>query len=229
MDTKPFVDKLAKRNIIINLNLTHDGLTVEHASRLTAAERDKIKSLRGELIERLKRPILDQVLEEFGAGLVTTDDGKTEMRRHNDQQMLLYSPKKNLSFRTAVCYVDGACEPNPGRAAIGIRITFPGSDKTPVEIAQRIPDATNNEAEYQAVIKALLVCAEMKAERIAIYSDSKLIVNQVNGEWACNEERLQQLVDRIKTLKTCFKKTMFTWVPREQNTDADRLSKEGLK
>jgi len=86
--------------------------------------------------------------------------------------------------------------------------------------------ATSNVAEYQAVIEALTWLAEhCPGSRIMIVSDSQLVVYQLTGKYGVSKEHLKALRDRVRGMMSKFAEVRFTWVPREQNTQADELSR----
>lgn len=95
---------------------------------------------------------------------------------------------------------------------------------------------TNNDAEYRGLLLGLRKLREMSnrmsGSQVTIKMDSKLIVSQVNGSWKCNIQRLQDLRDRcrdeINGLRGIYRSVLLTWVPREQNTDADALCQSQL-
>jgi len=95
-------------------------------------------------------------------------------------------------------------------------------------------ERTNNEAEYEAVIfslkklKLLLGKKAIKKAEVEIRSDSELLVKQMNGEYKIMEIALQKLFMKIWNLKTEFGKVIFVYVPREENSEADRLANLAL-
>jgi ribonuclease HI len=88
---------------------------------------------------------------------------------------------------------------------------------------------TNNQGEYQAVVGALLWLVSLPKKQqlpAVVHSDSQLIINQCCGSWGCHDEKLQQLLELVNRAKTRYKKSIFfKWIPREQNTEADALSR----
>ena len=84
--------------------------------------------------------------------------------------------------------------------------------------------ATNNEAEYHALIEGLKAAAEWKPDRLEIYLDSKLVVEQVNGRWKVKEVRLQSLQTKAKELVAGFPEVEIKHVERERNKAADALA-----
>jgi probable phosphoglycerate mutase len=84
--------------------------------------------------------------------------------------------------------------------------------------------ATNNEAEYEALIEGLKAVSEWKPDRLEIFLDSKLVVEQVNGRWKVKEARLQPLQTRAKELLAGFPEFEIKHVQRERNKGADALA-----
>lgn len=84
--------------------------------------------------------------------------------------------------------------------------------------------ATNNEAEYHALIEGLKAAFEWKPDRLEVFLDSKLVVEQVNGRWRVKEARLQPLNARAKELVTGFAEVEIKHVERERNKGADALA-----
>jgi ribonuclease HI len=84
--------------------------------------------------------------------------------------------------------------------------------------------ATNNEAEYHALIEGLKAVSEWKPDRLEIYLDSKLVVEQVNGRWKVKEARLQSLQAKAKELLAGFPEVEIKHVERERNKGADALA-----
>jgi ribonuclease HI len=90
------------------------------------------------------------------------------------------------------------------------------------------PEATNNVAEYTAVIKALewLLKNDFTAERIEVRSDSQLCIYQLTGDYAVRSSRIKPLYKKAKNLAKKFASLKFRWVPREKNEEADELSRK---
>lgn len=122
---------------------------------------------------------------------------------------------------------DGAARGNPGPAGIGVHIM--GADGSVVaEIAQGIGEATNNVAEYTAVIEGLSLAQELGARSVTLRSDSQLLVNQLTGRYRVKAPHLQPLHRRVRGLVAGFDRISFEHVPRERNREADRLANEGV-
>jgi len=126
-------------------------------------------------------------------------------------------------------YFDGSCGPkNPGGyACYAFVIIEEGKEviqKTGIECQGE--GATNNVAEYAGLLHALEFLIENKnTGSIEIYGDSKLVINQVNGDWRCKQEHLQKLLDKVHECLDKFFDWTAGWVPRDQNSLADGLSK----
>lgn len=130
-------------------------------------------------------------------------------------------------------YTDGASRGNPGRAAAGIHIVD-GTSKTVANLSFVLGIATNNEAEYQAVLHSehwLLAHQELFAEdiHISFRMDSLLVVSQLSGQWQIKEPKLQQLAEEVrKSLRQLPGTHTFAYIPREENKDADKLANNAL-
>jgi ribonuclease H / adenosylcobalamin/alpha-ribazole phosphatase len=88
--------------------------------------------------------------------------------------------------------------------------------------------ATNNEAEYHALIEGLKAVSEWKPDRLEVYLDSKLVVEQVNGRWKVKESRLQALHREAKELIARFAEVEIKHVAREHNNGADSLANQAI-
>ena len=137
-------------------------------------------------------------------------------------EYLLPQPAKKPRIRG---HFDGASRGNPGEAGAGA-ILLKEDGTSLWECAHPLGKRTNNEAEYLALI-LLLEEAERRGIAADIRGDSQLVVNQVTGKWKINEPRLRELADRAVVLLKKTKSTL-AWVPREENSAADRLSNVAL-
>lgn len=141
-------------------------------------------------------------------------------------------PKKLLPAEKIIIYCDGGARNNPGPAAIGVVITTKGKGKR--EYSEFIGQATNNEAEYRAVIfafkkvKQLVGKEKSKSAEIEIRSDSQLLTSQLNGQYKIKEKNLQPLFLEIWNVKQDFGEVKFISVPREENREADKLVNQEL-
>jgi len=131
-------------------------------------------------------------------------------------------------MNTLTVYIDGASKGNPGKASIGIVICPDG--RTPVKkTGLSIGNATNNVAEYIALITALIDCAPYKPEQIEIKSDSLLLIKQMEGRYKVKDPWLQKLHFIASRLVSGYNKVLFTHIPREENKEADKVANEYVR
>jgi probable phosphoglycerate mutase len=129
--------------------------------------------------------------------------------------------------RPTSLYSDGATSPtNPGPSGAGALAYAAGSIL--FELAEPLGWMSNNEAEYNALLLGLRKLLSY-GERgpVEVHADSRLVICQLRGEWKVKQERLRPLWLDVRREMDWFDSVTLTWVPREQNTVADRLSKEG--
>lgn len=123
-------------------------------------------------------------------------------------------------------YFDGACRGNPGPSAVGYVLV--DGDGIVAEGGETIGRATNNQAEYRALLRGLEVAATHGYDTVEIRGDSELIVKQVRGAWDTNDPTLRELRVEVHELLTEFDEYSITHVPRETNERADELANEAL-
>ncbi|MFA6548559.1 MAG: ribonuclease HI family protein [Candidatus Margulisiibacteriota bacterium] len=123
-------------------------------------------------------------------------------------------------------YTDGAARGNPGPAGIGVVIR--NDEKVLLEIADYIGETTNNIAEYTALIRGLEEAIDMDEKQVRVFSDSELIVKQVNGEYRVKNEGLAPLHNNVKALTHKFKKFEIFYISRDNNKAADKLANRGI-
>ena len=133
-----------------------------------------------------------------------------------------------MKIKRVIIFTDGAAESNPGPAAIGA--TIKDEQGRPItSISQGIGRATNNQAEYRAVIAALEKAIRLGAEQVDIRSDSELVVKQISGKYRVKNAALKPLYQQVKQLQSLLEGFTITHIPRQQNTEADRLANIALK
>ena len=96
------------------------------------------------------------------------------------------------------------------------------------ESKQAIGQATNNVAEYRGLIAGLGDAAKLGATEVAVYMDSKLVVEQMSGRWKVKHPDLIELNAQARKLASRFDRVRYEWIPRERNTHADRLANEAM-
>jgi|TARA_B100001105_G_scaffold65090_1_gene50935 ribonuclease HI len=132
---------------------------------------------------------------------------------------------KMISNREISLYIDGAADLHSKTAGIGGVITKDGEEV--FSFSEYLHDATNNEAEYAALVKGLKYLIQLKLLNANIYSDSELVVKQIKGEYRVKHPRMQEL---YKEAMDQFQH-MDTWtinhILRDNNDTADGLAKAG--
>lgn len=130
-------------------------------------------------------------------------------------------------------FTDGGARGNPGPAAIGIYIED-GSGKSFAEIGKAIGEATNNIAEYRAVIEALGWIIQNKKilpkdAEILFFLDSLLVCSQVRGTFKVKDPTLRNLLATVREKESQIRfPIIYTYVPREKNKNADRMVNRAL-
>ena len=128
--------------------------------------------------------------------------------------------------RVLIVEADGGSRGNPGPAAYGTVVRDGETGRVLVEVAETIGEATNTVAEYRGVLAGIQHALEVDPDaRIEARLDSKLIVEQMSGRWAIKNAALRDLALAVRRLRADID---YTWVPRAQNTAADRLVNEAL-
>ncbi len=123
-------------------------------------------------------------------------------------------------------FCDGASRSNPGDASIGISILLDGKEVH--TISKKIGIATNNEAEYQALIDGLNYCVDNSIKEIEVFLDSNLVVEQVNKNFKVKAENLKVLNSKVDDLIQEFNFIEINHVYREENKRADQLANMAL-
>jgi ribonuclease HI len=123
-------------------------------------------------------------------------------------------------------FVDGASRGNPGPAGAGAWIA-PAEGRPAEEHYQALGRTTNNVAEYRALLLALARAAAAGAEEVDVFSDSLLLVQQVNGAYRVKADHLKPLLAEAVRRAKEFRRFSIAHVPREKNREADRLANLG--
>ena len=121
-----------------------------------------------------------------------------------------------------VAYIDGASRGNPGPAGIGVVFHHPAGGR--VEISRPIAAADNNYAEYAALLAALAYAVEHQVRRLRVYSDSEVVVRQINGHYSCRSPLLRRSYELCTALIASLEDFSISHIRRELNLDADRLA-----
>lgn len=132
------------------------------------------------------------------------------------------------TVQSAKIYVDGASKGNPGEAGIGVA-AFTLEGRKIAQISRSIGTATNNIAEYTALIDALHLAQRMGFRQVFVLSDSELMVRQMTGAYKIKNAVLFEKAKQAQALVRTFDKFRIDYIGREHNTLADALSTATLK
>ena len=132
--------------------------------------------------------------------------------------------------RELVIYCDGGARGNPGPAAIGAVVLDPSTDPPSrlATVSERIGVATNNVAEYRALIAALEAAREFPARGVRVRADSQLVVRQLQGRYRVKQPHLRPYFERARELLAAYENVELAHVRREQNAEADALVNAAL-
>lgn len=127
----------------------------------------------------------------------------------------------------ASLWFDGAAEPNPGWAGAGYVVRIAG--RPPEVHAVPLGQATNNVAEWKALLLALRRAKDLGATHIRVFGDSQLVLRQVEGTYRVRQADLKPLAEEAKRMLASFAAYDLEWVPRAENAEADAASTEGVR
>jgi len=125
----------------------------------------------------------------------------------------------------ATLHTDGGARGNPGPAGIGVVLEFSGQKKY---FKKFIGHATNNQAEYQAVILGLEQAKQLGADEVDVFLDSELVQQQLSGNYKVKNQDLASLFVKVWNLQQGFKKVKYTHVYRTDNKEADKLVNQAI-
>ncbi|MDY7083407.1 MAG: ribonuclease HI family protein [Halobacteria archaeon] len=186
------------------------------------------------------------ILEKIGAEFTDGEGDERWRARHgggvvacHDNGVVLYGNIEKLeslirdskegeleSGNEITVYFDGASRGNPGESAVAYVIV--DGETVVKKHAEEIDEGTNNEAEYKALLKALETAHKLGYSNVEAVGDSQLVVKQVAGKWSCNADNLRPLLDEVNDITDKFDEFEIRHVPREANSEADKLANEAL-
>lgn len=134
----------------------------------------------------------------------------------------------SVDTTTVIVEADGGSRGNPGVAGYGAVVFDHTAELVLAERKEYIGTATNNVAEYRGLIAGLGAAAELGATRVTVRMDSKLVVEQMSGRWKVRHPDMIPLARQAQELVGRFSSVEFTWIPRAQNSHADRLANEAM-
>jgi len=161
---------------------------------------------------------------ECGGATAVAYDGKVVIQGEATAQ--LEALLRDSDGGRVHAYFDGASRGNPGPASVGYVLVDDSGIVT--EGGETIGTATNNQAEYEALIRAVEVARDYGFDDVHIRGDSELIVKQVRGEWDTNDPELREHRIQVRELLTDFDDWQIEHVPREINDRADELANDAL-
>ncbi len=132
------------------------------------------------------------------------------------------------SGRRLVVEADGGSRGNPGPAGYGAVVRDAVTGEVLAERAAGIGRATNNVAEYGGLIAGLQAALDLDPAEVEVRMDSKLVVEQMSGRWQVKHPSMKPLAKQAMSLVQRLPRVRFSWIPREQNSHADRLANEAM-
>ncbi len=143
------------------------------------------------------------------------------------EKKIIKNLRERLDSPTGIrLFVDGAANLEQKTAGLG-GVAFAGETEI-FRFTEFLAGATNNQAEYSALIKGLRIALDQGIEVISVLMDSELVVRQINGIYRVKNERMIPLFKAARELLSRFQSWEINHIPREKNTIADHLSKEGM-
>jgi phosphoribosylglycinamide formyltransferase-1 len=130
-------------------------------------------------------------------------------------------------MQTITIYTDGASRGNPGPAA-GAFVILDENQNQFCAQAKFLPDATNNIAEYTALVCALKKAKSLATQNIKILSDSELMVKQINGDYKVKNDNIRELFSQCLELLAHFQSWQINYIPRTENKTADKLANRAI-
>ena len=126
-----------------------------------------------------------------------------------------------------IIHSDGAARGNPGPAGAGALLRDEGGAVL-AEVSEYIGEATNNQAEYRALVFALAEAKRLGATSVAIYADPELMVRQIKGEYRVKNEGLRPLFQQAQRVLQAIGAYTIEHLPRERNREADKLANRAI-
>ena len=127
------------------------------------------------------------------------------------------------SNKTWVVHVDVSSTLHAG--GIGVVLKSPEADTLKCKVRLHY-QTTNNEAEYETLLKGLELAKSLGAESVLVQGDSQLVIGQVNGTYEAKQEQTKKYLNKVRRLIKKFSEAHFVQIPREKNMEADTLAKE---
>lgn len=142
--------------------------------------------------------------------------------RHSSLAKMSKRPK--VHYEHLILHFDGCSKGNPGLSGAGWCLTKPGGRGVSFGYHFVGLKASNNVAEYRALIVGLQAAIRLGVDKLTVRGDSKLVVEQVTGNYKCSAPHLQPLMQEARLLMKAFGSVKIGWIPREKNAMADFLA-----
>jgi len=191
----------------------HDMLVLIHRS----VDIEKLKKLD----KTITKKRVDKLFQNFKS-YVKKDDLSISEKREKDVSGI------HKGSELLIVNVDGASKGNPGEAGVGVAI-FDKDLNLLKEACEYIGVATNNIAEYKALIFGIKLSMGLNAKNILFKSDSELLVKQIKGEYRVKSTQLMYLFTEVQNLLKKLSKWEIMHVSREENKEADLLANKGVE
>ena len=227
-------EEAARREALEEAGIKLEDLVFDHSSsyefsgtkRIATVFRSEVKNtavkLSNEHSSNYHNLKLEDPYREYLDNFFATDEYKQKVTSIADDITTNYRHDNHM-----IAYTDGGSRGNPGPSASGYVIM--NQDKQILsEGGEYLGITTNNQAEYQAVRKALEVCIELGAQHVDFFIDSQLVVRQMNGEYKIKNRDLWPIHEKIRELANSIDTVTFTHVYREDNKLADAKVNEVL-
>ena len=151
-----------------------------------------------------------------------------EARPKKSKRSIMEPPFQGaVRFDELHVYVDGAAKGNPGPGGIGV-IILTREGKRVAAFGEAIGVATNNFAEYTALVHALRALSVFEVDKLHIYTDSELMASQVQGEYRVKDKALLSLNTQVMSMLRRFREWDIQHIPREKNTEADLYANRAI-
>ena len=148
----------------------------------------------------------------------TPSEDKLEEKNMNEKSVGIISLQELLSWKV---YIDGAT--NYRGSGVGLVLVSP--ERITIEKSLRLGfSATNNEAEYETLLVGITIVQKMGGKVVEMFSDSRLVVGQVQGELEARDPKMQEYLSQVRHLQSGFEYFVLSQVPRSRNAHADSLA-----
>lgn len=191
----------------------HELLVLIHKSIDIEILKEQDKTITKKRVDKLFQDLKGHVKKEDPAGSEKEIAGTSSIKKEAD---------------LIVVNVDGASKGNPGESGIGVAI-FDKDSNLINEACDYLGVATNNVAEYRALILGIKLSTKYNAKRVLFKADSELMVKQIKGEYRVKNAQLKLLFTEAQSLLKKLSNWKIMHVPREENKEADLLANKGVE